>query len=221
MNVSEALNSRYTCRAFRPDPVAAETLNEIFAAALHAPSWANTQPWEIYVAGGKVLDDLRQACLKNFNDGVATGPDLPRPEKWPAPVEARMHELGAARFKSLGIDRKDEAARKEISENNHRFFGAPVVAYLCMERSLTPWSVHDLGMMSLSIMLAAQERGVASAIAYNLVVYPGLIRSALAIPDDLSIIIGIALGYADSDHTQNKFRSPRRQLEEVVRITGI
>ncbi len=221
MNVSEALNSRYTCRAFKADPVARETLTKIFDDALRAPSWANTQPWEIYIAGGQILEDLRQACLKNFHKGVPINSDMPRPGQWPAPIEARMRELGAARFKSMEIEQGDQAARMEISENNHRFFGAPVVAYLCMDHSLSSWSIHDLGMMSQSIMLAAQDRGVASAIAFNLVVYPDLIRSSLAIPDELDIIIGIALGYDNPGHKQNKFRSPRRPVDEVVRMQGI
>lgn len=221
MKVSEALESRFTCRAFKPEPLSREMLAGIFGAALHAPSWANTQPWEIYVAGGETLEALRQACLEHFLSGGDANADLPRPEQWPPVFEERMRNLGAERFKTLGIERADEAARKKMSENNNRFFGAPAVAYLCMDKTLSQWSVHDLGMMAQSIMLAAQERGVASAIAYNLVIYPELIRKALEIPDELAIIIGIALGYADADSGQNSFRSSRRPQEEVVRFKGV
>ncbi|MHB1391056.1 MAG: nitroreductase [Thermoleophilia bacterium] len=221
MNVADALTSRYTCRAFKPEPLRREVLAGIFEAALHAPSWANTQPWEIYVAGGETLAALRQACLDNFHNGVEAHADLPRPEQWPAVFQKRMQSLGAARFKSLGMDRADEASRQKMSENNNRFFGAPAVAWLCMDKTLSQWSIHDLGMMAQSIMLAAQERGVASAIAYNLVIYPDLIRPALEIPDDLAVIIGIALGYADTGSVQNSFRSPRRPLDEVVRFRGV
>lgn len=221
MKVTEALNSRFTCRAFKSQPLAKETILEILEAANRTPSWANTQPWEVFVAGGEVLESLRQDCLKNFRRGVPGNSDLPRAENWPPHITDRVQSLMAARSQSLGIDRADEATRKTLAEQNHRFFGAPVVAYLCMERSLTPWSVHDLGMMAQSIMLAAEERGVASAIAYNLVIYPGLIRKAIEIPEDLAIIIGIALGYADTKNPQNTFRSSRRSLEEVVRFRGI
>ncbi len=221
MNVTEALESRFTCRAYKPEAVAKETLAEIFSAAIHTPSWANSQPWEVYVAGGDVLEELRGACLKNFHAGALPAADLPRPEKWPAAIEERMHELGAARFESLGIDRSDEAARKAMQENNNRFFGTPVVAYLCMDRSLSSWSIHDLGMLAQSIMLAAEEQGVASSIAYNLVIYPDLIRKTLDLPEELAIIIGIALGYADPDSVQNRFRSPRRPLEDAVRFKGL
>jgi len=221
MNVFEALESRYTCRAFKPDRIDREKIMEIFSAANRTPSWANTQPWEIYVAGGEVLEKLRQDCLERFRDGVVANADIPRAENWPPVIEDRMRQLMAARMKDLAIEREDKAARQNMIENNHRFFGAPAVAYLCMDRSLTTWSMHDLGMMSQSIMLAAEQLGVSSAIAYNLVIYPDLIHQALEIPDELSVVIGIALGYADPDSRQNHFRSPRRPVNEVIRLKGI
>ena len=204
MNVTEALNTRYTCRAFKSDPVPEALLLQTMGAADRTPSWANTQPWEIYIAGGEVLENLRQSCLENCRNGIEGNSDLPT----------------AHRARTLGIDRNDEMKRRELFEQNHRFFDAPAVVYLCMEKSLTAWSIHDLGMMAQSIMLAAQERRVNSAIAYNLVIYPDLIRPALEIPENLSIIIGIALGYADAGNPQNSFRSSRRPLREVVKRRG-
>jgi nitroreductase len=90
-----------------------------------------------------------------------------------------------------------------------------------MDRSLTSWSIFDIGMLAQSIMLEAQQYGLGSIPAYNLVSYPDIIRKELEIPDDLSIIIGIALGYSDAQHPQNKFRSPRRPIQEVVRFIGV
>ena len=59
MDVSHALQRRRTVRAFLPRPVPRSTLGSILDIALQTPSWANTQPWEIYVAGGDVLDRIR------------------------------------------------------------------------------------------------------------------------------------------------------------------
>jgi len=55
----------------------------------------------------------------------------------------------------------------------------------------------------------------------TLVAHPDLIRKELKIPDDLSIIIGIALGYADTEHPQNQYRTPRRPVQEAVTFKGI
>ena len=104
---------------------------------------------------------------------------------------------------------------------NYHFFHAPVVAYICMDKTLTPWSIYDLGLFSQSLMLAARHFGLDSAPAVTLVAHPDLIRKELKIPDDLPIIIGIALGYADAEHPQNKYRTPRRPVPEAVTFKGI
>ncbi|MDO8736002.1 MAG: nitroreductase [Thermoleophilia bacterium] len=220
MNVSDALNSRYTCRAFKPQPLDKEIILAILESANRTPSWANTQPWEIFVTGGEVLETLRQSCLENFRKGIPGNSDIPRAEHWPPAIATRIQGLMAERSKALEIDRADEAARNAIAEQNHRFFGAPAVVFLCLDRILESWSMHDLGMMSQSIMLEAQEHGVASAIAYNMVVYPDLIRKVAGIPEDLAIVIGIALGFADDENIQNTFRSSRRSLQEAARFRG-
>jgi nitroreductase len=220
MNTIDALNSRYCCRAFKPDPVRKETVLKIIEAATRAPSWANTQPWEIYVATGEVLERLRQAYLKNFQEEMAAHPDLPRPQSWPLALQSRTEDLMARRLQLLGIARDDRAGRKTMTQANYKFFGAPVVIYLCMDRGLTPWSVFDLGSLSQSIMLAAKDNDLDTAVAVMLVAYPDLIRAHLEIPDDMSIIIGIALGYNDLNNPGNKFRSPRRSLSDVVHLKG-
>jgi nitroreductase len=176
MDVTDALNSSYSTRAFKPDPVDKENITRILEAATCAPSWANTQPWEIFVAGGDGLNGLRNTYLENYHTDVPGRSDIPRPQQWPPNLQKRMEELGAERFKTAGIKRDDKAARQAIFEANYRFFGAPVVIYLCMDRSLTPWSIFDIGMLAQNIMLEAQQYGLGSIPAYNLVSYPDLIR---------------------------------------------
>ena len=92
--------------------------------------------------------------------------------------------------------------------------------YLCLDRSLTPWSMFDLGLLAQSIMLEAREYGLDSAPAVMLVAYPEIIRAELGIPENLSIVFGIALGHADGQSPQNKYRTPRRPIKEVVRFQG-
>jgi len=116
----------------------------------------------------------------------------------------------------MGIDPNDKDAMNAVREANFRFFGAPVVVYLYMDKTLTAWSMFDLGSLSQSIMLAAQEHNLGSAVAAMLVTYPDLIRETLGIPKDLSIVIGIALGYCDNQSLQNTFKSYRRAIQDVV-----
>jgi nitroreductase len=220
MNVLEALNARYTVRAFRPDPVGRDTLQKILEAALRTPSWANTQPWEIYVAGGEVLDRLRRTYQEHLKNCVPRNPDLPAPQQWPPHLQHRTETLRAERMAVLERECRDPAELQEMMRLNYQFFKAPVVVYLCMDRTLTPWSVFDLGLLAQSIMLAAQHFGVGSAPAVTLAAHPDLLRAELQIPDDLPIVIGIAIGYADDGHPQNKYRSRRRTVQEVVTFRG-
>jgi nitroreductase len=221
MDVIDALNTRFTVRAFKHDPVDRDTIERVMEAALRAPSWANTQPWEVYVAGGEVLNRLREAYVANLKNCVARNPDLAAPKHWPPALLMRMETLRAERMTTLERVCLDKSVLKDLSEMNYHFFHAPVVAYICMDRDLTPWSIFDLGLFSQSLMLAARHVGLDSAPAVTLVAHPDLVRKELSIPDHLSIIIGIALGYADAEHPQNKFRSPRRTVQEAVTFKGI
>jgi len=49
MDLFTAIKGRRSVRKFRPDPIPAELLREILDAARWAPSWANTQCWELIV----------------------------------------------------------------------------------------------------------------------------------------------------------------------------
>ena len=220
MNVIDALNSRFTCRAFQPDPVDKDTVVKIMEAANRAPSWGNTQPWDIYVAAGAVLEDLREQFLAQMTQKAAPKMDLPIPQTWPAPCQERYNALGKERAGVLAEEIDREKLSQAVTERNFRFFDAPVVVYVCMDRSLSPYSMLDLGAVSQSIMLAAQEYGVASAPAVMLVAYPDLIHKALDIPDDKAIVLGIALGYAETSSIHNQYRSGRRPVEEMAKLIG-
>jgi nitroreductase len=220
MDVTQALKSRYTCRGFKPTPVLKETLLEILDAAHRAPSWADTQPWEIYVATGEPLERLRRAHLDTFATGVAPHPDYPAPTQWPPALKHRMDEL-------LDLHKKEAQTHPEHKNNPEaylvrqmNFFKAPVVIYLCLDRSLGPWSIFDMGFFTQSLLLAAKEKGLDSAPAYRLVSYPDLVRQELGIPTELSILFGVALGYATEHSQTTRFESPRRLIKDVVKFKG-
>ncbi len=221
MNVIEALNHRFTVRAFKPDPIEAATILQIMDAATRAPSSGNTQPWELFVVGGTTLDRIREAYEENFHKGVPMKPDIPAPVEWPPALERRAQESRAARLRALGVAGDGAAVRHAMTERTHQFFGAPIVAFLCMDRTLTSWSVFDLGLLAQSIMLAAQHFSVDSAPAFLFVAYPDVIRKEVGIDDDLSIVMGVALGYRDTHSLENQYRSSRRPVRDVVHFEGL
>jgi nitroreductase len=189
--------------------------------ALRAPSWDNTQPWEIYLAGGEVLNRLREAYIANLTNCVARKPDLAAPKQWPPLLQNGWRPCDPNACRLLKRVCLDKSGLKDLAYMNYHFFHAPVVAYICMERTLTPWLILDLGLFSQSLMLAARNFGIDSAPAVTLVAHPDLIRKELKIPDVFLITIGIALGYADAIHPQNKYRTHRRSVLEAITFKGI
>jgi nitroreductase len=220
MNVTDAMEKRFTCRAFTSDPVDRDMIVAIIDAARKAPSWGNTQPWEIFVAAGKSADRLRKAYSDRFAREVPADPDLtrPLPKDWPDKLRERYEKLRNDRSVSLGLDRDDPKDMHSLMARNFSFFDAPAVIFLCMDRTLTHWSLFDLGAISQSIMLTACERGLGTAAAVQLASYPDLVRQELGIPDHLAVCIGIAIGHIDAPSPQNSFRSTRRAVDEIVRF---
>ena len=108
MNVIEALNARHSVRQFRPDPVSRDIIKKIMTAAGRSPSWADTQPWEVFLAAGETLERIRQAFLTAYKEGRNPATELARPVDWPAPLKARMTENTAHRMTAVGVDRNDE-----------------------------------------------------------------------------------------------------------------
>jgi nitroreductase len=65
MELMEAIKRRRSIRKYKSDPVPGEVLQAVMEAVRWAPSWANTQCWEIIVAKDpKVKSDLATALPK-------------------------------------------------------------------------------------------------------------------------------------------------------------
>jgi nitroreductase len=220
MDVIETMNKRFSARAFLTRPMSKETLQDIFSAAARTPSWANSQPWEVFLAAGEVLENLRTANLERFRSGAPRALEVPGQQKWPAEIQKRIELNQAERLRIMGISADDKIARQKLSESNCAFFGAPAVAFLCADRSLLPWCLFDLGALSTSITLAARSYGVDTVPAVMMTSYPDLIREHLDIAPELAVLFAVALGYQDAQNPVNLFRSARRPVDEFVHFLG-
>ena len=76
MDVIEAILKRYSARDFRPGGVPRETLVKILEAALRSPSTGNTQPWQVYIAGGAVTEAITKAYLERFEKDIPGKPEV-------------------------------------------------------------------------------------------------------------------------------------------------
>ena len=62
MDVEEAIRTRRTHKAYRPEPVDREQLEEILDLARWAPNHNLTNPWRFRVIGPRALERLKQAA---------------------------------------------------------------------------------------------------------------------------------------------------------------
>ena len=211
MTVREALLARHSFRAFLPKPVEQEKLSAILEAAQRSPSWANSQPWEIFVVSGTALEKIREGFAKKREEKTPPAPETEFPREWTEDAKRRQRQLGPDMERDCG-----EAVR-DFGKQNQNFFDAPAIIYVCIDKVLSHWSLYDAGAWSQSFLLAAIEEGIGGIQAAQTVLYPDVIRSAANIPDNLKIAIGIAIGYVDRDNRINNFSSSRDPLETAVR----
>jgi nitroreductase len=211
MNTIEAMNSRRSTRAFLPKAVERDILEAIFEAAARTPSWADSQPWEVFVAAGETLQRIKDGYQQKYAEQTAGAPETPRPTKWTQEALERQKQLSPDMVRDCGD------SVKQFGALNQAMFHAPAVIYICMDKVLSEWSLYDIGAYSQSIMLAAVDYGLATMPAITLVMYPDILRRELKIPENLKLTIGIAIGYAVTENKINSFKSGRRSVGETVR----
>ncbi len=194
LDVLQAIGTRRTIRAYKPDAVPPTLLRELLETAQYSPSWGNTQPWEFIVFTGEVMERVRAALVAKTEAREEPNPDIPRPI-FPDELRRRAEENGRRMYASMVVSRDDVEGRHRFDKENSRLFGAPVGVLLVMDRSLGSWSMLDIGLVMQTIMLGALAYGLGSSPLYAMARYPDVLRNILQIPDSKQIVCGIALGY--------------------------
>jgi nitroreductase len=215
----DILDARYSCRAYKPDPVPAEVIAEVVRDAGRAPSWCNAQPWQVVVTQGDETEAFRTALLAEVKRATP-GADMPWPEGYPGIYGERRRTCGFQLYEAVGIAREDRAARAEQSMQNYRLFGAPNVAIVHAEAALGPYGAMDTGGFVTAFLLAATARGLGTIAQASVAAYPDLIRAHFGLPDTRHILCAISFGYPDPDHPANQFRTERAALDDILDLRG-
>ena len=85
-----------------------------------------------------------------------------------------------------------------------------------MHRDLGPADALSVGMFLQTLLLALTERGLGSCCEVSIAGYPEIVRTQLAIPPELSILCGVAIGYPDPACPANKLHVGREPLRENI-----
>jgi nitroreductase len=202
-------------RAFRPEPIARETLVQLFSAAQHAPSWCNVQPWRVYLTEPPKTAALAETMIAAAKSGFPNA-DVPFPLEYPSPYKERRIGCGAALYQSMGIARDDKAGRYDAWLRNYGFFDAPHVAIVACDRRLGPYAYVDVGVWLGYVLTAAQVMGIDTCPMASVAAYPAALRGALPIGETEVVLFGLALGHADPGAPANATRTTREAVESNV-----
>ena|SRR5579862_8969561 len=204
MDVRDAVASRYSCRAFLPNPVPEAIVRDIVERAARAPSGGNLQAWRVYAIAGPCVEALK------------------------ALLEPRMGELpkgegvgvGELLYRAIGVAREDRPGRYRQYARNFQFFGAPVGLFFAIDRSMLPAQWADLGGYIQTVMLLARGYGLDTCPQEAWISWQRTMRAFLDLPDELMLFCGMALGHADTSAPINSWRSPREPLDSFATFDG-
>jgi len=214
MDFIDVINKRHSVRDFKKDEISEDKLIEIIKLAERAPSWENSQPWNVYIATGKTLDDITEVWIGKNEEKIKGYPDMSTGHR------TYFSERGQKNMQDFmdGIaDFIDDEGNAYFMDQQHLLFNAPAIVYLTIPKGYMNYSIYDLGGFGLMLMLAATELGIDSIPAYELIKYPDVLREHMDIPEDEDIIMGIALGY-EADNKINEFKAPRLDIDEILKI---
>jgi nitroreductase len=222
MNVTDAILSRRSVRAFLDKPVPRKLLETMLETASRAPTGGNLQPWHVYVAGGEVRDTLvrRVAEQLPLNPLGKHAEYHVYPPKLQDPYRKRRFKLGEDMYAAIGVGREDREGRLRQYARNWEFFGAPIGLFFTLDRDMQQGQWADVGMFMQSFMLLAREAGLDTCAQESWASWHELVREELGIPDEQILFCGMALGYADLEHPINNFTADREPLDGFATFRG-
>jgi len=222
-SVEQAILSRRSLRAFKPDPVPRAMLERILAVASRAPSGTNIQPWKVYVVAGAARDRLTNAMHEEFlrvgEEGWKREYEY-YPTRWRDPYLARRRKLGWDLYGLLGIAKGERDKTHRQHARNYLFFDAPVGLVFTLERDLPVGAWLDTGMFVQNVMLMARAYGLDTCPQAAIASAHTVLRRELHIPDPEIVVCGMSLGYARADAVENTLVTEREPVAGFARFFG-
>ncbi|MEV6104269.1 nitroreductase [Streptomyces sp. NPDC051940] len=220
MDVYEAVDSRRAVRAFADKPVPRDVLERVLTAAARAPSSGNLQPWRLYVVSGEPLAELKSRATARAEAGdPGDEREYPMyPAEMTSPYLDRFAAAAAQRYEALGIERDDPARPRKIAALNTGAFGAPVVLFCYLDRTMGPGQWGDAGMYLQTVMLLLRAEGLHSCPQVMWTMYRRTVSRIVGADDGLVLFCGVSVGYEREDVPP--LRTGRADVSETVSFVG-
>jgi nitroreductase len=218
MNVTDAIKSRMSCRAFLDTPVPVGTLRSLLETAKQAPSGGNLQPWQVHVLTGKRLQEflaLIRLKLRDQPQGEGTEYHV-YPPNLKEPYRSRRFKCGEDLYATIGVPREDRQRRLAQFARNYELFGAPALLFFVIDRQMGADQWADVGMFMQSIMLLAREQGLHTCAQEAWASWHRTVAEFLALSADMMLFCGMSLGFRDDAAPINRLRTDRASLAEFA-----
>ncbi len=169
--ISRIIKGRRSIRRYKSDPVSDADLKAVLEAFRWAPSWGNTQCWEVVVVDDPVLKGLLESSLPTKNSAVGSILQAPL---------------------VLAV-----AAQKGRSGYYHNQ----------AQTHFGDWMLFDCALAVQNACLTAHARGLGTVILGQF--DHSAVEKALGVPEEVSIICLIPIGYSAKESL-----SPSRRSQE-------
>ena len=219
MNIKEAIEKRFSVRAFTKEVPDIETIKAILKTAGTAPSGGNIQPWKVYVLSENAKNELSKKTLYNFDNGVQEDIEY---DIYPKPLadeyKKRRYECGADMYNALAIGKDDLDSRFKQIRQNYNFFGAPLGMIITIDKSFGKNGWGHVGMFLENLWLSAIDHGLGICLQESWSIYPKTVKEFTKHPDNEIVWCGVAVGYEDSSNPINQYRTKREDLDSFVKF---
>ena len=212
MEVSEAINSRQSIRAFTDQEVSDELIQRLLEKSARAASGGNLQPWKIFIINNETMVNFLK-FQESWTDPETPAYDI-YPENLTEPYKTSRYEVGAEMYSILDIDRDDKEGRFKQMLENFKFFGAPSAFFCFVDRQMGRPQWSDLGMFLQNFMLLAKEVGLDTCPQEAWAIKQESVTAFVKAPDELMLFCGMAIGYKDDEAKINKLRTERRPFKD-------
>ena len=218
MNVSQAVAQRRSCRAFLDTEINVDTVRDVLVKAARAASGGNVQPWRVVLLHGARMAEFKAEMAERSAKGLVDTPEYPvYPQPLKEPYRSQRFAVGETMYAQLGIPRDDKMARLKWFANNYQFFGAPVAAFLFVDRDMGAAQWTDLGGYLANVMLLLEEAGLASCPQEVWSTQHKFVSGFVNAPAEEMLFAGLSIGLPDTAHPLNDFMTTRAEPEVWLR----